>query len=296
MPKLLTGWIFRTSKPAVTRFGSSIYLHQMSIKQITVRKTSTSARVIRLSSTLPRYSRIFCRFMDFRVFFGSYLVTRSWQDMLKNGNRIHAMSIDLNPSSITLRCCSFLFAGHRSVSRRSRRLNPYETRLPRMSAVYSYVFLFFFALFTRVVCSNGARADKKNSGKSRFLSPFGLEQIETACNNARNYADLLAADNAALTAFCVAFQDSTENDADFLAVDDAILVASRIAVQAYTKLASFFCDFKSPSGFLMDEEELVMGLGLTREWLDMAARRRDFRVLREMTQAVINNTVVRFWG
>lgn len=105
----------------------------------------------------------------------------------------------------------------------------------------------------------------------------------------------MAADNAALTAFCVAFQGSTENDADFLAVDDAILVASRIAVQAYTKLASFFCDFKSPSGFLMDEEELVVGLGLTREWLDMADRRRDFGVLREMTQAVINNTVGQRW-
>lgn len=105
----------------------------------------------------------------------------------------------------------------------------------------------------------------------------------------------MAADSAALTAFCVAFQGSTENDADFLAADDAILVASRIAIQAYTRLADFFCDLKSPSGFLMDEEEFVVGLGLTREWLDMAARRRDFGVLKEMIQAAINNTVGQRW-
>lgn len=38
----------------------------------------------------------------------------------------------------------------------------------------------------------------KNSEKSQlqFLSPFNLKQVETAYNNARNYADLLAVDDA----------------------------------------------------------------------------------------------------
>lgn len=182
-----------------------------------------------------------------------------------------------------------LFTSHRSVSHRFR-LDLYETRLRqnvRHILVYIYFLFCFFALFTRVV----AGLTKNNSERSRFFSPFGLEQIETAYNNARNYADLLAADSAALTAFCVAFQDSTENNADLLAVDDAMLVASHIAVQAHTKLASFICDLKSPSGFLMDQEELVVGLDLTREWLEMAVRRRDFGVLKDMIQTVIDNTV-----
>lgn len=131
----------------------------------------------------------------------------------------------------------------------------------------------------------------KNSEKSQFLSPFNLEQIETAHKNARNYASLLAADGAALTAFCVAFQDSTRNYADLLAVDDAMSKASIIAVQAHTKLENFICDIRSPSGFLMNREELVMGLDLTREWLDMASQRREFGGLKDMIQAVIGNTM-----
>lgn len=68
--------------------------------------------------------------------------------------------------------------------------------------------------------------------------------------------------------------------------------ASLIAVQAHIKLANFICDIRSPSGFLMNREELVMGLDLTREWLDVVSRRREFGVLKDMIQAaVIDNTV-----
>lgn len=131
----------------------------------------------------------------------------------------------------------------------------------------------------------------KNSESSRYFPPFSIEQLETAYNNARNYADLLAADSAALTAFCIAFPSDAGNYADLSAADDVVLAASRIASQARARLESFISDLKSPSGFLMDQEELTGGFNLTSEWLDMATRRRDFGELQGIIQVAIDNTV-----
>lgn len=131
----------------------------------------------------------------------------------------------------------------------------------------------------------------ENSEKSRFFSPVSLSQIEMACNNARIYANLLATDRAALAKFRVAFQDDAKSYVELEAANDATLVASHTTFQARAKLASFIRDFRSPSGFLMNQEELTLGLNLTMEWLDMAVRVREFGALKDIIQTAIDNTV-----
>lgn len=131
----------------------------------------------------------------------------------------------------------------------------------------------------------------ENSEKNRFFSPFSLKHIEMACNNAIIYANLLAIDEAALREFRVAFQDDVKSYAELEAANDATVAASCIALQAHAKLANFARDFRSPSGFLMDKEELMLGLNLTTEWLNMAARVREFGALKDIIQTAIDNTV-----
>lgn len=96
-----------------------------------------------------------------------------------------------------------------------------------------------------------------------------------------------------LRKFRVAFWDDAKSYVELGAANDATVAAYRIAIQAHAKLAHFLRDFRSPSGFLMDREELMLGLNLTTEWLNMAARVREFGALKDRIQIAIDNTVGR---
>lgn len=116
----------------------------------------------------------------------------------------------------------------------------------------------------------------RSSERTRFFPPFNINQFETACNNAKKLAKLFG-----LMKHIQNLSDRVRQSSDYdiavaaplndlCVVNNVATSVLHIASEAYIKLANFIADFMSLSGFLMGQEELVIGFSLTREWLDIA--------------------------